>query len=418
MKVFKFGGASLQNATAIRNMCRIIQNYPHEKLLIVVSAMGKTTNALEEILRIHIGGKDAGEEISRLFYYHLQVVEELFGNADHDVFADLQDQFKGLEHDLKMEFTELREHYDRIVSYGELISSQIVNHFINDHQFQSRLIDARKYIKTDSSYREAKIDWQTTQELISRDLPGILKENLVLTQGFIGSDSLNKTTTLGREGSDYSAAIFASCLQAESVIIWKDVPGILNADPKKNFKTTKFEELSYNEAAEMTYYGASVIHPKTIKPLANKKIPLWVRSFIDYYDSGTCIHDCFVEKSIPTIIFKANQSLISFNVLDFSFIDESNLSLIFHTLDRLNIKINMMQNSAITFSVCVDNQDDKIEELIHQLKNDFKILYNENLELITVKNYDAHAIDFVNTGRNILLEQRTRHNYQIVVAEE
>lgn len=417
MKVFKFGGASIKDAAAIKNMSRIIQRYAGEQLLIVVSAMGKTTNALENVVRDRISGKNPLEQINGLHDYHRSICEGLFDSEKHVVFEDLEELFHNIRENTAREYTDPEELYGRIVSYGEIISAMIISHFLG-RNMACKLIDAREFIKTDAGYREANVDWETTCQLVNDKLPEVLYKDIIVTQGFIGSSLSGTTTTLGREGSDFSAAIFAHCLHAESVMIWKDVPGILNADPKIIAGTVKFNELPYNEAAEMTYYGASVIHPKTIKPLALKNIPLWVRSFEDQSEPGTCIHDCFVEKFIPSLIFKENQSLVSFYVRDFTFINEKNLSLIFDTLDSLQIKINMMQNSAISFSICVDSHGDKIEKLIHRLKNNFKILYNENLQLITVKHYDNDTIDLVSTDKKILLEQKTRHNYQIVVEKE
>ena len=308
------------------------------------------------------------------------------------------------------------KHYDQLVCYGELFSSHIVNHHLKDIGLPCQWIDARNYIKTDQNFREGKVNWPVTENLIKDRMRKDNPQPILLTQGFIASDEKGQPTTLGREGSDYTAAVFAFCLDAPSVTIWKDVPGVLNADPKTWKETKLFEELSYDEAAEMTYYGASVIHPKTIKPLANKGIPLFVRSFQDPDTQGTQIHLCHHPQLPPAIIFKPDQCLISFQVRDFTFINERKLSQIFHLLEELNLKINMMQSSAITFSICVDSINNKLKTLINSLSHEFEIHYNDHLELITVKNYNWETIDQVKKGRTILLEQQSRKNFQILTA--
>ena len=275
-------------------------------------------------------------------------------------------------------------------------------------------LDARQYIRTNEDFREAKIDWPLTQKRIS-NLKTHIQSSAIITQGFIGGTVSGFTSTLGREGSDFTAAILANALDAESLTIWKDVPGVLNADPKRNMTTTKYPLLSYQEAAEMTYYGASVIHPKTIKPLADKNIPLLVRSFDYPKEEGTTIHHCELQNLVPAIIFKTGQTLITFKMQDLDFINEKNLSVIFHILDKLNIKISMMQNSAVSFTVCFDDYPNKLDQLLEYLANDFNIRYNRNLTLITVKNYDQPTIDLISKDKEILVEQKTRNTYQIVV---
>jgi aspartate kinase len=416
MKVFKFGGASVRSAQAVRNMANIIAAHRQDPLLVVVSAMGKTTNALEDILRLKLKQQDYSTQLQALFSYHLQIVEELFPQPFHPVYNTLDELFNALDKQLQVQAGEEDYNwlYDQVISFGELISTRIIAAWLQESQLACQWLDARAYIHTDSLYREAEVDWAKTRQWIQSELPDRLKENILLTQGFIGQDEKGETTTLGREGSDFTAAIFGYCLPAESVTIWKDVPGILNADPKRIPEAIKYEELSYHEAAEMTYYGASVIHPKTIKPLANKHIPLWVKSFEKPQERGTCIHECHSTHS-PAIIFKDNQCLISCYVKDFTFINERNLGLIFHTLDKLHIKINMMQNSAISFSVCIDNQEHKVGKLLDELKDEFEVLYNEDLQLITVKNYGSSELEKFSEGKKVLLEQKTRHNYQVVV---
>jgi aspartate kinase len=419
MKVFKFGGASVKNSEGVKNLTRIIKKFGIKPLVTVVSAMGKTTNALEELTFLAFNNKNYSSQFEKLRDFHLQMVLELIKDTSHPMHADVQLILDNLSELLVNENYRLSYgmYYDQVVSQGEMLSTVIVNHYLSYSGVQSMWFDSREVIKTDEAFREGKVDWVLTEKLIKEKVAPLLEKNIVLTQGFIGSSLTNLTTTLGREGSDFTASIFATCLDATSVTIWKDVPGILNADPKLIKATVKFDELSYNEAAEMTYYGAQVIHPKTIKPLANKGIPLYVKSFDHPEEKGTVIHDIENKDLPPTIVFKFNQQLISFHVRDLTFIDESNLSMIFHSLDRLNIKINLMQNSAVSFSICIDFNEQKISELFKALQYVFDIRYNEKLTLITIKNYDQKTIDELSEGKNILLEQRTRHTFQIVVSE-
>jgi aspartate kinase len=417
MKVYKFGGASVKNFSAVKNMCGIIKNNNSEKLVVIISAMGKTTNALEELLFLRAKEADYNPKLQEILNYHLEIANGLFEDTNNPVFSLLEKNFQDIGKYLEPEINEknYNQIYDQIVSYGELISTSIVAHFLNYCQIPAEWVDARNYIRTDNIFREAKINWEVTEELIRLKIPEILENKVIITQGFIGRSHEGNTTTLGREGSDFSAAIFAHCLDAKSLTIWKDVPGVLNADPKLFKDAVKFDTISYNEAAEMTYYGATVIHPKTIKPLANKNIPLWVKSFEKPDERGTCITNEYNEKIIPAVIFKFSQTLISFGVKDFSFIDEKKLSIIFHVLDQLNIKINLMQNSAITFSICIDTQEYKIKQLLESLKNDFTIFYNQNLTLITIKNYDEETLEKIVMDKHIVLEQKSRHTFQILV---
>jgi len=416
MKVFKFGGASIKNAEAIKNMCAIIGEYSNEKLVVVVSAMGKTTNALEKILNLNYNKQKVGQELATLKKYHHDILQILF-NQDHKVHGLVESIFSQLEHTLTLPYL-YDQMYDQVVSCGELLSSTIIAEYLNECEFKTHWLDARKYIKTSKNFREGHVDWRVTEELIKHDVPELAKERVVITQGFIGSTEDGYTTTLGREGSDFTAAIFASALDAEQVCVWKDVPGILNADPKLVNDAILFKELPYYEAAEMTYYGASVIHPKTIKPLANKNIPLLVKSFDQPKAAGTIIHDCTIEQLPPCTIIKNDQILISFKVIDFTFVNEQNLSLIFHELSNVDLKINIMQNSAISFSIVVDNQPVKIERMIEALKDHFEIRYNTGLQLVTVKNYSKEKLDEYASKDNILLEQISRNNYRVLLAPE
>lgn len=413
MKVFKFGGASIKNADAIRNMCSIISQYQNEHLTVVVSAMGKSTNALEEIHQCFLDQKDYRLLVGNFFEYHQFIINELFSNVtsvDHDV-----DKWKlYLETILSQTFTNSDQVYDSIVSVGELLSSSIIGHYLNQCGINTIWSDARQLIKTDSLFREASVDWDNTRKNIRQYLNSKDSQQVVLTQGFIAGTTGGQTTTLGREGSDFTGAIFASCLDANSFTVWKDVPGILNADPKRIDDAVLFDELSYNEASEMTYYGAKVIHPKTIKPLANQNIPLYVKSFDHPEANGTMIHGCNILHSIPVIIFKENQCLVSFKSKDLAFVNEKGISVIFDALHDLLIDMNIMQNSAVSFSICVDFQENKINQLIIALKDQFDILYNTGLELVTIKNYTEEAIEKYKPQGEALLEQKSRNNYRVL----
>ena len=420
MKVYKFGGASIKSAEAVNNMIRIVEDYKPEQLVVVVSAMGKTTNALEELYHLAFAGREFDKPFEQLKSYHISIASGLMKDERHVVFTEIDQLFDELYKVLCNRLPALAKaaFYDNIVSFGERISSKIIYATMTKNGMNVKWINARDFIITDFSFREAKINWEQTELNIDQVIKPMLQDHILLTQGFIGGTPDGEYTTLGREGSDFTAAIIASCLKAQSVTIWKDVPGILNADPKIIRHAKKFDTLNYHEAAEMTYYGASVIHPKTIKPLANLKIPLLVKSFERPAENGTSINGSETIQTVPSIIFKPNQSLVTFKVKDFTFINENNLSIIFHLLDQLNIKINMMQNSAISFSICVDNHIEKVAELIASLKNDFEVQHHTGLSLTTVKNYDQETIKSVAEGKEILLEQRTKHTYQIVVEDQ
>lgn len=412
MKVFKFGGASLKDVPGIQRVASIIKTTSANHLLVVVSAMGKTTNALEKILSIANAGQSSQSEIDILQEYHVSMMNKLF-TSDHAVFADVNNIFLNIKKELarNADFDLL---YDQVVSQGELISSIIVHHYLIDQGITSTWLDARSCITTDNCFREGKVDWNSTTEKISK-LRNTLNQSVIVTQGFIGQTPEGLTTTLGREGSDFSAAIFASSLSAESVTIWKDVPGVMNADPKRLPAAVVFDELPFKEAAEMTYYGASVIHPKTIKPLANKGISLLVKNFENPQLPGTIIHECTVDHLPPLIVFKDNQCLVSCKVTDYTFINEQQMLLIFRTLSELDLHVNLMQNSAITFSFCLDFRENKVIKLIQQLQQHFEVYYNTGLTLITVKNYDQETFDTYRKKEGILLEQSSRSTLQVLV---
>jgi aspartate kinase len=421
LKVYKFGGASVKDAVAIRNLRRIVQEYGvGTPLLIVVSAMGKTTNALEEIFQLAYEKRSYAEQLAKLEAFHHEVAQELapdFGlhtaadirEAFEETFGILQTGLLGVDSQRSYD-----EQYDQIVSCGELLSSQLVAFVLND-KAPTRWVDCRLLLRTDENWREGRLDWTSTEASLRAEVLPLLQEvPVIVTQGFVGGTTSGQTTTLGREGSDYTAAIFAYCLQAESVTIWKDVAGLLNADPKFFQDTVRYPEISYQETIEMAYYGASVIHPKTIKPLAVRGIPLLVKSFLDPGAEGTRIHDCRHGLLAPAFIRKDGQCLVSFESKDLTFISEENLEVIFGALAQVRLKIHLMQNSAISFSVCTDFSAYRLEKLLELLRNQFTIHYNTGLELYTIKNYDAASIQRLTEGRELLLEQRTRQTFQFV----
>jgi aspartate kinase len=410
MKVYKFGGASVKDALAIKNVAEIIKVNTNP-LLVVISAMGKTTNALEDVVNKFFKDEDVTDTINQIWKYHERIVMDLLNNPQ-PTLAKLQDALSTIPQNLdKNKNFDLV--YDQVVSLGEIISTQIVADYLAT-QSSAQWVDAREYILTNDSFREGKVDWETSRQKIQK-LKSLLAKSTVITQGFIGKRKNGLTTTLGRDGSDYSAAIFASCLQAESVTIWKDVPGVMNADPKRLPAATVFSELPFQEAAEMTYYGASVIHPKTIKPLANAGIPLYVKSFEDPTLEGTQIFECRLDRIPPLIVFKDNQCLISCKVTDYTFVSEDQLSAIFKTLSEHEVKINLMQNSAISFSFCADYRENKIHSLIEELSQSFEVYYNTGLTLITIKNYTAKLSEEYRSKPGILVEQLSRSTLQILI---
>ncbi len=429
IRVFKFGGASVNSAAGIRNVAAILRKESGQPVILVVSAMGKTTNSLEQVLNYYMANDpiamiDAFEKVQD---YHFQIVEGLFPDRNHFVFKEVESLFNQLRGYLRKGhlYTRTRPdydfEYDQVVSYGELISTAIVGHYLAEYGLNSSLLDARELILTDRTYRDARVDWSTTTDAVrKRILPLFSKTGvtspIVITQGFIAADPDKNTTTLGREGSDFSAAIFAYCLKTSEMTIWKDVPGVLNADPKWFKNPKKLANLSYREAIELAYYGASIIHPKTIKPLENANITLHVKSFLKPGLSGTTIKHIEAWKiSSPIYIRKQQQVLISLSPRDFSFIMEENLSQIFEIMARYQVKVNLMQNSAISFSVCVDHDPMKLPGLLNILQEAYEIRYNENLELFTIRHYNPAAIKRITTGRDVLMEQKSRNTLQIVV---
>jgi aspartate kinase len=419
-KIFKFGGASVKEASSVKNVAEIIKRFPNDKLIIVISAMGKTTNALEKLVNsFQKRSKDIFQILSEIKSYHLEIIKELFAELNHPIYEEIENVFVELSWAVEGEpNSSYDQDYDQIVSMGEIISTKIISFYLNEIGIKNHWLDARGIVLTDNNYREGKVDFDKTSENVQQEIIAkFSNDNFepIIIPGFIGGTSENYSTTLGREGSDYTAAILAYCTNAESVTIWKDVPGVLNADPKWFDNTEKIDELTYQDAIELTYYGATIIHPKTIKPLQNKNIPLFVRSFLKPEAEGSVVQDSNRKLSIPSFIFKINQILISIQSKDFSFIAEDKLSSIFSSFHNHGIHIHVMQLSAINFSVCVDMDERKVPNLIKDLQKDFKVLFNENLELCTIRYFDQATIERVVKDKEVLLEQRSRYTVQLVV---
>lgn len=440
MQVFKFGGASVNSAEAVRNMSQIVASHLDQSLVVVVSAMGKTTNALERLVPgVTSSEEERNEVFASVVGFHHNIIEGLWGkhfcqdgnNTVHDAVRRESRRLVIDKVDTYLELLRMRVEnpstsynfdYDQVVSFGEIISTTIISEYLNYIAIPNRWMDVRDLIRTDANYREGHVDWAATRLLISNRLLPLLASRpegpqpVVITQGFIAGTVSKTTTTLGREGSDYSAAILSHCLGAEEMTIWKDVPGFLNADPKFFKDTVKIEQMPYNEAIELAYYGASVIHPKTVKPLQNKSIKLNIKSFLDSSSQGSVIGPYEEIKPLtPLYIFKNNQVLLSIMPKDFSFIAEDNLQTIFAALANANIRVNLMQNSALSFSLCVDHNDILLKQLQDLLQDTYKLRYNENLQLITIRYYTQDIIDQIVAGRSILLQQRSRNTIQLIV---
>ena len=414
MRVFKFGGASVKDADGIKNVVKVLEQVGHVNTILVISAMGKTTNAMEAIVDAYFHDKsDIAQEIDAVVDYHNEILKDLFPNPQHKIYRDVKtlvDEVKGFlawNKSPKYNFV-----YDQVVGYGELISTTIVSAYLEEIGIKNQWLDVRKYIKTDDNYRDTSISWEKTQENIAQ----IDKKVLNITQGFLGSDENNFTTTLGREGSDYTAAILAYCLNADSVTIWKDVPGVLNADPRYFKETQLLNNISYREAIELAFYGASVIHPKTLQPLQRKEIPLHVKSFLNPLENGTIVgKGVGIEPEVPCFIVKKNQVLMKLSSLDFSFIVEDSISELFKLFHVHKMKVDLIQNSAISFSVCVDNKFGGLQQLLDQLKSKFKVVHQEGVSLYTIRHFNAKALASLQNGHEILLEQRGKETVQLVV---
>ena len=417
MLIFKFGGASIKSAGAIKNLAKIIKQF-NNQLIVVVSAMGKMTNALEDVVYQYFNNKmEMTDSLKMVKEFHYKILEELFPDPSHLIYGKVNKLINNLENRLSDPPSLNYDYdYDQIVCYGELLSTIIVAEYIIEDGIKTRWIDIRRYLKTDNTYREGRINWDLSDELISKEFI-FNDEKVLLTQGFIASTINNLTTTLGREGSDYTAAILAYLLNAEEVVIWKDVPGVLNADPKWFDDTILLEQLSYKDAIELAYYGASVIHPKTIQPLKNKNINLYVKSFYDPEAQGTLIGNENYEKLVPSFIFKMDQVLISISPKDFSFIAENNLELILGVFARNTLRINLMQNTAVSFQICVNNDKTRLPSISRDLEDHFNINWENNLELITIRYYDEGTIARVLTNKDKILEQRSKTIIQMVVRD-
>ncbi|MCG8411362.1 MAG: aspartate kinase [Bacteroidales bacterium] len=417
MIVFKFGGASVRDSAGIKNLSNIVKLCSDEKMIVVVSALGKTTNALELILDLSYNNvSESKNKLKDLEQYHFSIIENLFADKLQVIHNDIKSEFKKLYHTLyNVSISDKNCKYDQVVSFGEIISTKIISTYLNFVNLKNVWVDARELIVTNDTFREAKVDYKKTKNE-AENIFKFDKQSLYITQGFIAGTSNKKTTTLGREGSDFSAAILANVLDAEKVVVWKDVDGVLNADPQYFQNPIKLEKLSYQETVELAYFGAKVIHPKTLKPLHNKNIPLQVRSFINTQNEGTLIH-CFDEydQNLPVFILKKHQVLISLFPKDLSFVIEDELSRIFKYLSEHRIKVNLIQNSAISISFCIDNSNSDVKTLIALLKQNYKVLYNDSLELLTVRHYTDEAINGVIAGKKIFIEQRSRHTAHFVI---
>jgi aspartate kinase len=417
MKIFKFGGASVKDADGVKNVYSVLQQVGHEDVLVVISAMGKTTNAFEVVIKNYFDkSPELQASIQEIKKYHNQILLELFEDEKHEVFTAVSAIFSGLESFLTgNKSPNYNFVYDQVVSLGEVISTTIVSFYFNHVGLTNTWVDVRELVKTDNTYRDAIVDWDATKVSITA---AIKKKTLNITQGFLGSDENNFTTTLGREGSDYTAAIFAYCLGAESVTIWKDVPGVLNADPRYFDNAVLLNQISYREAIELAFYGATVIHPKTLQPLQRKEIPLFVKSFINPLLPGTSVSKgADLVPQTSCFIVKKSQLLISLSSLDFSFIMEENISEIFALLHKYKMKVSLIQNSAISFSVCVDDKFSNFAELKSVLSKKFMVTYNDNVSLYTIRHFTETSEAAVTGGKEVLVKQTSRETLQIVTKD-
>ena len=419
MKVFKFGGASISNFDRTKNLSKILKNYEGEKILIVISAMGKITNALEKVAEAFF--EERNEYALKLFQkikeYHLTQLKYLITLHWEKATNELQNFFTEVEwllHDKPVK--DYNYYYDQIVCSGELLSSTLISFFLNEERLPNKWIDVRDLIRTDDTFRDAKIDWDFTGKNVNEKLlPLFEKNDFVITQGFIASTGENESTTLGREGSDYTAAVFAKLTDAESVTIWKDVDGVMNADPKEFKDAIVIEDLSYKEVIEMAYYGAQVIHPKTIKPLQNKNIPLYVKSFLNPWLPGTTITEKHSPSLPPMIVYKHNQSLITLQSLDYSFVEGKPINMLHEILDNLRLKPNLTQNTAISLLICVDDIPEKTEQIALQASEIFEVQIQKNLSLLTIRHYTPEIIKKLSENKEIVLEQRTQETVQLLL---
>ena len=411
MKIFKFGGASVKDADSVKNVLRVLSIQGFERCLIVVSAMGKTTNALERVVEFYFNKSDYQQEIAKIKEEHIQIAKGLF-DENHHVFSEIKLFFDDIESFLRRNKSPNYNFvYDQVVTCGEMISSKILSVYLSDNEVSNQWLDARDFIKTDTNYREGVVNWEDTEKNISQ----LDKSKTYVTQGFIGSDENNFTVSLGREGSDYSAAIFAYCLDAKDMTIWKDVPGVMTGDPRKFENVELLSNISYEEAIEMAYYGASVIHPKTLQPLKQKSIPFFVKSFINPEKAGTKIGISTENQLLESYILKENQVLMRISTRDFSFIAEDHISFIFRELAKRNIKVSLMQNSAISLALCLEDKFNNVDELEVELEQDFNTEIVKNVSLFTIRNARLENLDKLYEGKNVLLEQITKTTVQMII---
>ena len=411
MKIFKFGGASVKDADSVKNVLRVLSIQGFERCLIVVSAMGKTTNALERVVEFYFNKSDYQQEIAKIKEEHIQIAKGLF-DENHHVFSEIKLFFDDIESFLRRNKSPNYNFvYDQVVTCGEMISSKILSVYLSDNEMDNQWLDARDFIKTDTNYREGVVNWEDTEKNISQ----LDKAKTYVTQGFIGSDENNFTVSLGREGSDYSAAIFAYCLDAKDMTIWKDVPGVMTGDPRKFENVELLSNISYEEAIEMAYYGASVIHPKTLQPLKQKSIPFFVKSFINPEKAGTKIGISTENQLLESYILKENQVLMRISTRDFSFIAEDHISFIFRELAKRNIKVSLMQNSAISLALCLEDKFNNVDELEAELEQDFNTEIVKNVSLFTIRNARLENLDKLYEGKNVLLEQIAKTTVQMII---
>lgn len=419
MKIFKFGGASIKDAAGVKNLAEVLKITNDKNLVIVVSAMGKTTNLLEKVVTEYLieNSVTCNALVSEFKEYHFEILKGLFENPNHSIYQKASEVFQKMISFL--DGNKSKNHafvYDQVVSYGELVSSTIVSAYLSEIGVKNEFLDVRRCIKTDANYRDANVDWEATQKKIQKK---VIPNGISITQGFLGSETTNNfTTTLGREGSDYTAAIFAYCLNAESVTIWKDVPGVLNADPRYFTQTKLLNHISYREAIELAFYGASVIHPKTLQPLQRKEIPLYVKSFLNPTAPGTCVgKGVTLDPQTSCFILKKGLVLISLSSLDFSFMMEDNIGDVFKWLHKYKMKVEMIQNSAISFSVCVNDKFNNLEALLAKLREKFSVKWNENVTLYTIRHFNPTEVKTLSENKNVLLKQESKETVQLVIKE-
>lgn len=415
MHIFKFGGASVKDAAGVKNLLRVLQNQGYNNVLLVVSAMGKTTNAFEQVVKAYLEKDEKLDTyLLEVKTYHTKLISDLFSDKNHAILFEIEHIFgllKGFM--LANRSTNYSFVYDQIVSFGELLSTKIISSYLNEVGVKNQWLDVRQVVVTNDEYRDAKVDWKETKYRIVNT---VKKGKLYITQGFLGATADNFTSTLGREGSDYTAAIFAYCLKAQDVTIWKDVPGVLNADPREFSDTKLLTQISYKEAIEMAFYGASVIHPKTLKPLENESIPLYVRSFIDLNAPSTTVKKgADINPITACYVVKKQQIYLQIAALDFSFMVEHNISHLFQLLDKHRLKVNLIQNSALSFKVCVEDKYNHFDLFLTEIADDYKVEYFKDVTLFTIRHFDENVINTIEKNKQILLEQRSENTIQFIV---